>query len=112
MADAATKLPAKTDVRAAARSSTFGKERTAFPAAPAQDASRVPASLDQVRRIIGDIDDATAVTILALHPTPADLEQAALWAAGNGDVLAKQGHSLTGIAAAIFDLLTADEDEP
>lgn len=76
-----------------------------------QHASDNLATVDDVRRIVGEIDDAKTVAILALRPTMADLEQAALWAVGNGDVLAKQGHPLAGVAAAIFDLLTADEDE-
>ncbi len=76
-----------------------------------QRASEVLATVDDVRRIVGEIEDAKTVAILALRPTMADLEQAALWAVGNGDFLARQGHPLTGVAAAIFDLLTADEDE-
>ncbi len=76
-----------------------------------QRASEVLATVDDVRRIVGEIDDAKTVAILALHPTMVDLEQAALWAVGDGDVLAKQGRPLTGVAAAVFDLLTADEDE-
>ncbi len=76
-----------------------------------QHASGDLANVDDVRRIVGELDDAKAVAILALRPTITELEQAALWAVGSGDVLAKQGQPLTGVAAAIFDLLTADEDE-
>lgn len=66
---------------------------------------------DDLIRILGPIDDAKAAEILALKPTLAEVEQAAIWAAGNGDVLAKQGHPLTGIVADIFDALTAGEEE-
>lgn len=110
MAQAATKFPVRINDSAAV--SIFGDGQAELPAGSAQHTSHVPATLDLVRRIVGDVDDATAIAILALHPTTADLEQAVLWAAGNGDVLGKQGHALTGVAAAIFDLLTADEDEP
>lgn len=67
---------------------------------------------DDLRRILGDIDDAKVVEILALKPTLADLEEAAIWATGDGDILAKGGRPLGGVAAAIVDILTADEDEP
>jgi len=65
-----------------------------------------------VRRIVGDIEDGKAIEILTLQPTTEELEEAAIWATGNGDVLAKEGHPLSGKAAAIFDILTADEEEP
>jgi hypothetical protein len=67
---------------------------------------------DDVRGILGDIDDARIMDILALKPSLADLEEAAIWATGDGDVLAKSGRPLGGIAAAIVDILTADEEEP
>jgi hypothetical protein len=49
--------------------------------------------------------------ILALHPTIAEVEEAALWAAGDGDVLAKAGHQLTTNAAEVLNILTANEEE-
>lgn len=67
---------------------------------------------DDVIRVLGEIDDATIIAILSLKPTLNDLEQAAMWSAGSGDVLAKQGHPLTGVVADIVDLLTVDEEEP
>ncbi len=70
------------------------------------------ATLADVRRIVGAVDDGKALQILALQPTREELEDAATWAAGNGDLRGKQGGSLSGTAAAIFDLLTADEEEP
>jgi hypothetical protein len=70
------------------------------------------ATHDDLLRIVGDIDERDALEILALHPTIAEIEEAAVWAVGNGDVLAKTGRPLTGIAAEIFEILTADEEEP
>ena len=69
-------------------------------------------SRDDLRTILGDLDDGKTIEILALNPSLADLEQAATWAIGNGDVLARSGKPLGGIAAAIVDILTADEEEP
>jgi hypothetical protein len=47
-----------------------------------------------------------------LRPSFADLEQAVICAARDGDVLARSGRPLGRIVADIVDLLTADEEEP
>jgi hypothetical protein len=62
-------------------------------------------------RLVGDLDERTVLDILALKPTLAELEEAAIWATGDGDVLAKMGHPLAGTVAEIVDLLSAAEDE-
>jgi hypothetical protein len=64
-----------------------------------------------VKAILGDIDEAKIIEILELQPAFADLEEAALWATGDGDVLAKEGRELSGTAAEIVEILTADEEE-
>jgi len=69
------------------------------------------ASGSELRSIVGNIDEAKIIEILKLNPTVADLEEAALWAGGEGDTLGKEGHPLTGTAAQVFDILIADEDE-
>jgi hypothetical protein len=63
-------------------------------------------------RILGEVGDAKIVEILALKPTLQDLEEAALWLTGDGDVLAKEGHPLGGVVAAIVDIMISDEEEP
>jgi len=71
-----------------------------------------PATLDDAKRLLGDADDRKIAEILAVQPTIWELEQAAIWHRGDGDVLGKSGRSLTGKAARIFELLaTDDEDE-
>jgi len=70
------------------------------------------ASRNDLERLLGDIEDAKLIAILALEPTLAEVEEAAIWTAGDGDVLAKSGHPLTGVVANIVDILTADEEEP
>jgi hypothetical protein len=69
------------------------------------------ATHEDLIRIAGDIEPRKAIDILALSPMIADIEEAIVWAAGNGDVLAKRGRPLAGIAAQIVDILTADEEE-
>jgi putative phosphoribosyl transferase len=66
---------------------------------------------NDLRRIIGDVDETKLPEILALEPSREELEEASLWARGNGDLRAKEGHPLRGKAAAIFDILTADLDD-
>lgn len=70
-------------------------------------------SREELIHLVGELDDARLVQILALQPDIAEIEEAALWADGEADALARSGRTLTGKAAAIFEILTADlEDEP
>jgi hypothetical protein len=67
----------------------------------------------ELKTIVGDVDETQTVEILKLQPTLAELEEAVVWASGDGDVLAKERHTLTDKVAEIVDILTADdEDEP
>ncbi len=70
------------------------------------------ASREDVRRLLGDIDDAEILEILALKPSIADLEEAAVWATGDGDVLDRSGRPLTGVAAKIVEILDTEAEEP
>lgn len=63
-----------------------------------------------VQRLLGDLDAARITDILALQPSLAELEEAAAWIAGEGDVPAREGHPLAGNAAAIFDITEAGQD--
>jgi hypothetical protein len=70
------------------------------------------ASGDDLKRILGDIEDSKVIEILALKPTLAEVEEAAAWASGDGDILGKSGHPLTSVVAQIVEIVTADEEEP
>ncbi len=83
-----------------------------MPAQQTTSATRIGLGRDDLRRVLGEIGDDKAIAILALNPTLTDLETAAMYAAGDGDVLAKSGRPLAGTAADIVDILTADEEEP
>jgi hypothetical protein len=65
-----------------------------------------------VHQILGDMDDSTAVVILALRPTVAQLEEARAWLNGTGEVLGKEHRPLDGVVAEIFDMLKVEEEEP
>jgi hypothetical protein len=62
-------------------------------------------------RVLGDIEERKLIDILALRPTITEIEEAAVWLSGNGDVLAKERRPLTGTAAQIVEILAVDEDE-
>jgi hypothetical protein len=70
---------------------------------------RIPASGSELHAILGDLDDDKVLEILKLSPTAAELEEAAIWSAGSGDVLGKEGRPLTGIAAQVYEIITRDD---
>ena len=78
----------------------------------AADMSNATASAlaDDIKRILGALDDDKVVAIMALQPSITDLEEASLWLAGDTDVFGA-GKPLKPIAGQIVDILTADEDE-
>jgi hypothetical protein len=71
----------------------------------------IAATRDDLLHLFGDIDERKVLDILALVPTIAEIEEAWLWAAGDGDVLAKGGYSRSHTAAEIVNILIADEEE-
>jgi len=55
--------------------------------------SEQEATRGDFRQILGDLDDSTALAILALHPTVAQLEEARIWLDGGMTLSAKSiGH--------------------
>ena len=70
------------------------------------------ATRDDLDRILGEMQDSTAVAILALHPTVTQLEEALVWLDGaGGDLLGKERRPLDGVVGQIFDMLTLEEEE-
>ena len=67
-------------------------------------------SHDDVMRLCGDVVDSKVQAIIATGGTISDLEVALAWAAGEGDVMEEEGKPLEGAAAAIYDILTRDEE--
>ena len=78
---------------------------------PAAGRARPVTSID-IRKILGDLDDAKVSAIQALNPSLADLEDAAICMTGDHDVLAKSGHHVPAKAARIVELLAEEEEEP
>jgi hypothetical protein len=72
--------------------------------------NRQPATHDDVKSILGDLDETKILPILALRPTVADLEEASMWLGGDTDVFGA-AEPLKGIASQIVTILTANEEE-
>ena len=69
------------------------------------------ATSEDVRRIVGDIDDTVVVEILSNRPTLRELTDAAIWARGDGDLLARERKELSAAAVAVAEILTREEEE-
>jgi hypothetical protein len=67
--------------------------------------------LADIKELVDDIGEVDAAAVLATGATRAELEQAVFYARGYGDVVDRSGHPLTGAAAQIFEILTADQEE-
>jgi hypothetical protein len=66
---------------------------------------------DDVLRVLGELSPDRIAAILALEPTQTDLELAALWAQGDGDLPAMYGHMLTGAPATIVGIVRPDWED-
>jgi hypothetical protein len=69
-----------------------------------------PLTHREIVDLVGEIEDAKAIAIIATQGTFKDLEEAVAWAAGETDVMGEAEQPLAGAAARIFDILTADEE--
>jgi hypothetical protein len=70
---------------------------------------------NELRSLLGDIEDAKLTAILALSPTMEDIEVASARFAGAEDKMPDGGWPLQGKAAQIFDILITefeDDSEP
>jgi hypothetical protein len=67
------------------------------------------AAPNDVRHILGDLDESKILSILALRPTVAHLEEAVTWLSGDRDVF--EPRPLKDIASQIVSILTENEEE-
>lgn len=68
------------------------------------------AASDDVKRVLGELDDAKVLDILALRPTILDVEEASLWLSADNDIFGA-GHPLKRVAGEIVVILTADDED-
>jgi hypothetical protein len=71
----------------------------------------VPPTLEEIRRLVGPVTDDRLAAIAATGASRAEIELAAAYAQGLGDVPGRGGHPLEGRAADVFDILRADDEE-
>jgi len=67
------------------------------------------APAEHIRHIAGPVSDATVMAILEIGATTEELELAAAYARGEGDIVGRKHYTLTGRVKRIFDILTQDE---
>jgi hypothetical protein len=71
------------------------------------------ATAEDVRHVLGAIEDIIIAHILAVQPTYHELAEAAIWSRGDGDLAARESKDLSAAALAIANILVeADEGEP
>ena len=68
------------------------------------------ATPDDIKGVLGDLDQAQVLAIMSLRPTISDLEQASVWLDGDPDVFGA-GMAVQGVASEIVAILTENEDE-
>jgi hypothetical protein len=68
------------------------------------------ATHDDIKGILGELDPATMLAIMALQPTVTDLEQVSQWLEGDADIF-EPGPPLKSVASDILTILTESEDE-
>lgn len=67
------------------------------------------ASAEHIRYVAGPVSDASIAMILEIGATGEELELAAAYARGEGDVVGRMHYTLTDRVKRIFNILTRDE---
>ena len=69
-------------------------------------------SQQDIRRILGRLEDAKVAKILELAPDLADVESAAMCLSGNHDEMVKSAHHTSALAEAIVEIVCLGEEPP
>ena len=64
-----------------------------------------------VVKLFGDLEDEDILQLLALQPTVMELQEAAGWMEGEGDILARAGHPMTPRIAGILEIVDRRDEE-
>ncbi len=68
-----------------------------------------PASTEDIRAVLGALNESDLLEIVHLQPTIRDLEEAATWLSGDRDIFGA-GEPLSGVAAEIVEVLTSGDE--
>ena len=75
----------------------------------AHEAGQRPATLAEIREMVGDVEAAKLEAILATRATPGQIEEAMAWAAGESDVMGGElERPLSGPVAAVYQILASE----
>jgi hypothetical protein len=75
----------------------------------AHGAGQRPATLAEIRAIVGDLEAAKLEAILATGASPGQIEEAMAWAAGESDVMGGElERPLAGPVAAVYEILASE----
>ena len=68
-----------------------------------------PATLAEIREMVGDVEAAKLEAILATRATPPQIEEAMAWASGESDVMGGElERPLSGPVAAVYEILASE----
>jgi hypothetical protein len=71
-----------------------------------------PASAEEIIEILGRLEDALLMRIVATGATPAEVLEGFTWAMADDRVAAELHRRPRGAAAAVYDILKQEEPEP
>jgi hypothetical protein len=71
-----------------------------------------PATAAEIVKIVGPLDDAVLVRILATGATAAEVLEAFTWASADDQIGTELERRPRGAAAAVYDILKQEEPEP
>jgi hypothetical protein len=69
-------------------------------------------SAAEVRHLLGPLTDAAVAEILRIGPSLEEVQVAARHMEGAGDLVDRSGHTLSGRAAKVYEILSAEDDDP
>jgi hypothetical protein len=68
-----------------------------------------PITHEDVVHLFKELDDHRIAEILATGASPEELEEAAMWAANEGEVMGDLRRPLSGVVAQIYEIVTREE---
>lgn len=74
------------------------------------DPSRL-ATANDVRHVLGEVEDVVIAQILSSRPTYRDLSEAAIWARGDSDLAARERGELSAGALVVAEILVRQEED-
>ncbi|WP_112661563.1 hypothetical protein [Microvirga flavescens] len=66
-------------------------------------------SKNEIAQLVGDVSDETIVDIMKTAATAEEIETALQWLSSEDDVMGKSGKPLSVRAAAVYDILLAED---